>query len=269
MLEPQQVWNVILGVTTCSLDPDTDPSPPQCSAKLPNPCPPSTPTLGNSNTSLADSDSSLINSDAFFTAVDALPEFPRTPEAFHNPRMICFPTDPIRMSPRPIPRLHPTTVDSAQFCQARCHILYPPEPPSNPDGSLINSNAFSTAVDAPPEFPWTPEAFPNPRMIRFPTDPIRMSLQPIPRPHPTTVDSTQFYQARCHILYPTEPPSIVIWNEVPMQHKNAILLLTKVVIWNEVPMQHKNAINSVDKRFRDILEKDVPFGGVTGVWRRF
>ncbi|KAG5715235.1 hypothetical protein E4T56_gene3016 [Termitomyces sp. T112] len=119
-----------LGVTTCSLNSDTTPSPPQCSAKLPNPCPPSTPTLGNSDTSLADPDSSLINSDAFSAAVDAPPEFPQTSEAFPNPGMICFPTDRIRMSLRPVPRPHPTIANSAQFRQARCHILYPPEPPS-------------------------------------------------------------------------------------------------------------------------------------------
>ncbi|KNZ82356.1 hypothetical protein J132_00171 [Termitomyces sp. J132] len=45
-----------------------------------------------------------------------------------------------------------------------------------------------------------------------------------------------------------------------------LLLQTKVVIWDEVPMQHKNAIDSVDRGFRDILEKDVPFGGVTVVF---
>ncbi|KNZ73539.1 hypothetical protein J132_01347, partial [Termitomyces sp. J132] len=43
-------------------------------------------------------------------------------------------------------------------------------------------------------------------------------------------------------------------------------LQTKVFIWDEVPMQHKNAIESVDQGFRDILEKDVPFGGVTVVF---
>ncbi|KAG5731812.1 hypothetical protein E4T56_gene1543 [Termitomyces sp. T112] len=90
----------------------------QCSAKLPNPRPPSAPTSGNSDTSSADPNGSLINSNAFSAAVDASPEFPWTPEAFPDPRTIHFPTDPIRMSPRPIPRLHPTTVDSVQFRQA-------------------------------------------------------------------------------------------------------------------------------------------------------
>ncbi|KAG5732061.1 hypothetical protein E4T56_gene18832 [Termitomyces sp. T112] len=90
----------------------------QCSAKLPNPRPPSVPTSGNSDTSSADPDSSLINSDAFSAAVDASPEFPWTPEAFPDPGTIHFPTDPIRMSPRPVPRLHLTTVDSVQSHQA-------------------------------------------------------------------------------------------------------------------------------------------------------
>ncbi|KAG5715196.1 hypothetical protein E4T56_gene3074 [Termitomyces sp. T112] len=76
------------------------------------------PTSGNSDTSLADHDGSLINSDAFSTAVDASPEFHWTPEAFPNPGTIRFPTDPIRMSPRPVPRSHPTTVNSTQFRQA-------------------------------------------------------------------------------------------------------------------------------------------------------
>ncbi|KAG5722476.1 hypothetical protein E4T56_gene2868 [Termitomyces sp. T112] len=100
-------------------NPNTTPSPPlQCSTKLPNPRPPSAPTSGNSNTSSADPNGSLINSNTFSAAVDASPEFPWTPEAFSNPGTIRFPTDPIRMSPRPVPRLHPTTVDSAQFRQA-------------------------------------------------------------------------------------------------------------------------------------------------------
>ncbi|KAG5348576.1 hypothetical protein C0989_009693, partial [Termitomyces sp. Mn162] len=90
---------------------DTAPSPPlQCSAKLLNPHTPSAPTLDNSNTSSADPD--------FSAAVDAFPEFPWTPKAFPNPRTIRFLTDPIRMSPQPIPRSHPTTVDSVQFHQA-------------------------------------------------------------------------------------------------------------------------------------------------------
>ncbi|KAG5727559.1 hypothetical protein E4T56_gene12200 [Termitomyces sp. T112] len=96
---------------TCSLDPNTAPSPPplQCSTKLLNPCPPSTPTSGNSDTSSADPNSSLINSNAFSAAVDAPLKFPWTPKAFPDPGTICFPTDPIRMSPQPIPRSHLTT----------------------------------------------------------------------------------------------------------------------------------------------------------------
>ena len=53
-------------------------------------------------------------------------------------------------------------------------------------------------------------------------------------------------------------------------HLAQLLEHAKVVIWDEVPMQHKNAIDSVDRGFRDILNKEeVPFGGVTGFWRGF
>ncbi|KNZ78074.1 hypothetical protein J132_02264 [Termitomyces sp. J132] len=51
---------------------------------------------------------------------------------------------------------------------------------------------------------------------------------------------------------------------IPLQSQ--LSLWTKVVTWDEVPMQHKNAIGSVNQGFRDILEKDVPFGGVTVVF---
>ncbi|KAG5717113.1 hypothetical protein E4T56_gene6935 [Termitomyces sp. T112] len=101
----------------------------------------------------------------------------------------------LRQTPQPLPTLR------AHFGQLSDTSL------ANPDGSLINSDAFSTAVDASPEFPWTPEAFPDPGAIRFPTDPIRMSPQPAPRSHPATVDSAQFCQAHRYILCPPELPS--------------------------------------------------------------
>ena len=45
-----------------------------------------------------------------------------------------------------------------------------------------------------------------------------------------------------------------------------LILHTKVTIWDEVPMQHKNAIESVDRAFRFILDKDISFGGITMVF---
>ncbi|KAG5719751.1 hypothetical protein E4T56_gene18577 [Termitomyces sp. T112] len=107
------------------------------------------PTSGNSNTSSADPDGSLINSDTFSTAVDAPSEFPWTPKAFPNPRMICFPTDPIRMSLRPVPRLHPTTVNSTQFRQARHHILCPLELPSSSVGQHMLDTLFVKLKNPP------------------------------------------------------------------------------------------------------------------------
>jgi ATP-dependent DNA helicase PIF1 len=40
-----------------------------------------------------------------------------------------------------------------------------------------------------------------------------------------------------------------------------VLLKTKLIIWDEVPMQHKYAADAVDRNIRDLLGKDVPFGG--------
>ena len=38
------------------------------------------------------------------------------------------------------------------------------------------------------------------------------------------------------------------------------------MIWDEVPMQHKYAADAVDRNLRDLLGKDVPFGGITIVF---
>jgi len=46
-----------------------------------------------------------------------------------------------------------------------------------------------------------------------------------------------------------------------------VLKKTKVIIWDEVPMQHKYAIDSVDRSLRDLLKRpDAPFGGITVVF---
>ncbi|KXN92615.1 ATP-dependent DNA helicase pif1, partial [Leucoagaricus sp. SymC.cos] len=48
-----------------------------------------------------------------------------------------------------------------------------------------------------------------------------------------------------------------------------VLHHTKVIIWDEVPMQHKHGILAVDKCLRDLLDKrDCPFGGITDVFGR-
>ena len=45
-----------------------------------------------------------------------------------------------------------------------------------------------------------------------------------------------------------------------------VLELTEVIVWDEVPMQHKYAIDAVDRMARDLLKKDQPFGGITVVF---
>ena len=44
---------------------------------------------------------------------------------------------------------------------------------------------------------------------------------------------------------------------------HGVLQQTGIIIWDEAPMQHKFAIEAVDRTLRDILDKDVPFGGIT------
>ncbi|KXN87119.1 ATP-dependent DNA helicase pif1 [Leucoagaricus sp. SymC.cos] len=46
-----------------------------------------------------------------------------------------------------------------------------------------------------------------------------------------------------------------------------VLCHTKVIIWDEVPMQHKHGILAVDKCLRDLLDKrNCPFGGIIVVF---
>jgi hypothetical protein len=46
-----------------------------------------------------------------------------------------------------------------------------------------------------------------------------------------------------------------------------VLKQTGVIIWDEVPMQHKQAVEALDRTLRDLLgEPDKPFGGITMVF---
>jgi hypothetical protein len=49
-------------------------------------------------------------------------------------------------------------------------------------------------------------------------------------------------------------------------HRHDLLKQTAVIIWDEVPMQHKYAVEAVDRTLRDLLGKDVPFGGITVIF---
>lgn len=46
-------------------------------------------------------------------------------------------------------------------------------------------------------------------------------------------------------------------------HVYPLLRQTSVIIWDEVPMQHKHAVDAVDRTIRDLLENNSPFGGIT------
>ena len=42
---------------------------------------------------------------------------------------------------------------------------------------------------------------------------------------------------------------------------------TALIVWDEVPMQHCHAIESVEHTLRDLLEPDVPFGGIVVLFK--
>ena len=42
-----------------------------------------------------------------------------------------------------------------------------------------------------------------------------------------------------------------------------VLKQTGIIIWDEVPMQHKFAVEALDRTLRDVLDIDKPFGGIT------
>jgi hypothetical protein len=42
-----------------------------------------------------------------------------------------------------------------------------------------------------------------------------------------------------------------------------LIKLTKVIIWDEAPMQHRYAIEALDRTLQDILDQELPFGGLT------
>ena len=46
-------------------------------------------------------------------------------------------------------------------------------------------------------------------------------------------------------------------------HTYPLLQQTSIIIWDEVPMQHKYAVDAVDRTIRDLLGKNSPFGGIT------
>ena len=46
-------------------------------------------------------------------------------------------------------------------------------------------------------------------------------------------------------------------------HAYLLLRETSIIIWDEVPMQHKYAVDAVNRTIQDLLENNSPFGGIT------
>jgi hypothetical protein len=49
-------------------------------------------------------------------------------------------------------------------------------------------------------------------------------------------------------------------------HLADLIRQTSLVIWDEAPMQHRHIVETVDRTFRDVLNSDKPFGGLTFVF---
>jgi len=45
-----------------------------------------------------------------------------------------------------------------------------------------------------------------------------------------------------------------------------VLKQTGIIIWDEVPMQHKHAVEALDQTLQDLLKVKKPFGGITVVF---
>ena len=52
------------------------------------------------------------------------------------------------------------------------------------------------------------------------------------------------------------------YNITRRSHLYPVLQQTSLIIWDEVPMQHKHAIEAVDRTLKDLLDNNSPFGGI-------
>ena len=52
-------------------------------------------------------------------------------------------------------------------------------------------------------------------------------------------------------------------NITQCSHLYPVLQQTSLIIWDEVPIQHKHAIEAVNRTLQDLLGKNSPFGGIT------
>ena len=46
-------------------------------------------------------------------------------------------------------------------------------------------------------------------------------------------------------------------------HVYPLLQQISIIIWDEVPMQHKYAVEAVNRTIQDLLGNNSPFGGIT------
>ena len=75
------------------------------------------------------------------------------------------------------------------------------------------------------------------------------------------LDGGRTSHSRFHIPIPVDETSFCKIKK--NTHLHETLKHTDIIIWDEVPMQHKHCIEALDRTLRDVLSNDVPFGGIT------
>ena len=75
------------------------------------------------------------------------------------------------------------------------------------------------------------------------------------------LDNGQTAHSRFHI--PLQVNDTSVCNITRRSHAFPLLQQTSIIIWDEVPMQHKYAIEAVDRTLQDLLGNTNPFGGIT------
>ena len=71
------------------------------------------------------------------------------------------------------------------------------------------------------------------------------------------------HTAHSRFYIPLQINHTSVCNITRHSHAFALLQQAKIIIWDEVPMQHKYAIQAVDRTLQDLLGNTSPFGGIT------
>jgi len=75
------------------------------------------------------------------------------------------------------------------------------------------------------------------------------------------LDGGRTAHSRFHIPIPANETSVCTIAKDSILHN--VLKQTGIIIWDEVPMQHKHAVEALDHTLQDVMKNSKPFGGIT------